>query len=60
MKGTSQSVKLIGVHIKYIIRPRSSIPPLVITTRDNVFSESRLSGEYFGWLVATGEWGVCL
>jgi len=32
MKGTSQSVKLIGVHIKYIIRPRSSIPPLVKTT----------------------------
>ena len=28
--------------------------------RDNVFSESPKSGEYFGRLIATGEWGVCL
>jgi len=24
------------------------------------FSESPMSGEYFGRLIATGEWGVCL
>ena len=28
--------------------------------RDNVFSESPMSGEYLGRLIATVEWGVCL
>ena len=28
--------------------------------RDNFFSESPISGEYFGRLIATGEWDVCL
>ena len=28
--------------------------------RDNVFSESPMSDEYFVRSIATGEWGVCL
>ena len=28
--------------------------------RDNYFPESPMPGEYFGRLIGTGEWGVCL
>ena len=28
--------------------------------RDNVISKGPMIGEYFGRLIATGEWGVCL
>ena len=45
----------------YRLRVRNTfIPPTPGDLSRQCFSESPLSGEYFGKLIATGEWGVCL
>ena len=35
-------------------------PPYTHTFSRQYLYESSMSGEYFGRLIATGEWGVCL
>mgnify|MGYP006890234769 CR=1 FL=1 len=42
------------------LRARYTFAPPRGIFRDNVFSERPMSGKYFGTLIATGEWGVCL
>ena len=42
------------------LRARYTFAPPRGIFRDNVFSERTMSGKYFGRLIATGEWGVCL
>ena len=42
------------------LRARNTFAPHQGEFSRQYFSESPMSGEYFGRLIATGEWGVCL
>ena len=44
---------------RYRVRARNTFAPLKGNLSRQCISQSPMSDEYFGRLIATGEWGVC-